>query len=179
MQLTQTPIEGLLIITPKVFQDSRGYFFESFHRQKWEDVLQTHFVQDNESQSAKGVLRGLHFQKPPYAQAKLVRVIKGAVLDVAVDLRKKSPTFGQYFKIVLSAENKLQFFIPEGFAHGFVALEDQTIFSYKCSNYYYPESEGAIIWNDKQLGIDWEISNPLISDKDNKALTLSEFDNPF
>lgn len=179
MQLTQTPIEGLLIITPKVFQDSRGYFFESFHRQKWEDVLQTHFVQDNESQSAKGVLRGLHFQKPPYAQAKLVRVIKGSVLDVAVDLRKKSPTFGQYFKIVLSAENKLQFFIPEGFAHGFVALEDQTIFSYKCSNYYYPESEGAIIWNDKQLGIDWEISNPLISDKDNKALTLSEFDNPF
>lgn len=179
MQLTQTPIEGLLIITPKVFQDSRGYFFESFHRQKWEDVLQTHFVQDNESQSAKGVLRGLHFQKPPYAQAKLVRVIKGSVLDVAVDLRKKSPTFGQYFKIILSAENKLQFFIPEGFAHGFVALEDQTIFSYKCSNYYYPESEGAIIWNDKQLGIDWEITNPLISDKDNKALTLSEFDNPF
>lgn len=179
MQIEQTPLQGLVIITPKVFQDHRGYFMESFHQEKWEEALQTHFVQDNESQSLQGVLRGLHFQKPPFAQAKLVRVIQGSVLDVAVDLRKNSPTYGQYFKIMLSAENKKQFFIPEGFAHGFVALEDHTIFSYKCSNYYHPASEGILLWNDKDLNIDWEIQQPITSDRDNNGQAFSSFQSVF
>lgn len=179
MQIEHTPIEGLVIITPKVFQDHRGYFMESFHQEKWEEILKIHFVQDNESQSLKGVLRGLHFQKPPFAQAKLVRVIQGAVLDVAVDLRKNSTTYGQYFKILLTAQNKKQFFIPQGFAHGFVALEDQTIFSYKCSNYYHPASEGILLWNDKDLNIDWEIKNPTTSERDNNGQAFQSFISDF
>lgn len=179
MQIETTFIEGLKIITPRVFGDSRGYFMESYNHEKWFDELQTEFIQDNESQSKKGVLRGLHFQKPPFAQAKLVRVVKGRVMDVAVDLRHSSPTFGQHFKIELSAENKKQFFIPAGFAHGFVALEDDTIFSYKCSNYYHPESEGIILWNDNTLNINWEIDNPLISERDLKGMKFIDFNSPF
>lgn len=179
MQIETTFIEGLKIITPRVFGDSRGYFMESYNHEKWFDELQTEFIQDNESQSKKGVLRGLHFQKPPFAQAKLVRVVKGRVMDVAVDLRHSSPTFGQHFKIELSAENKKQFFIPAGFAHGFVALENDTIFSYKCSNYYHPESEGIILWNDNNLNINWEIDNPLISERDLKGMKFIDFNSPF
>ena len=179
MQVENTTIKDLLILTPKVFKDERGYFMESYNHKKWERLLKTDFVQDNESLSEKGVLRGLHFQKPPYAQAKLVRVVRGSVLDVAVDLRKSSPTYGQYFKIILSAENKKQFFIPAGFAHGFLCLEDDTIFSYKCSEYYHSESEVIIQWSDASIKIDWGINNPLVSERDTKAASFSTFETPF
>ncbi|HIP48100.1 MAG TPA: dTDP-4-dehydrorhamnose 3,5-epimerase [Lutibacter sp.] len=179
MQVENTPIKDLLILIPKVFKDDRGYFMESYNHKKWDDLLKTNFVQDNESLSEKGVLRGLHFQKPPYSQAKLVRVVKGSVLDIAVDLRKSSPTYGEHFKIILTAENKKQFYIPEGFAHGFLCLEDNTIFSYKCSQYYHSESEAIIQWNDASLGIDWEIINPLVSERDAKASSFSAFETPF
>ena len=156
MEVKQTAIEGLLIIRPRVFTDQRGYFFESYSQQEFkEKVHDTLFVQDNESSSTRGVLRGLHFQKPPYAQAKLVRVVKGEVLDVAVDLRAGSPTFGKHSAIKLSEENKLQLFIPRGFAHGFIVLSEKAIFQYKCDNYYMPEHEGALLWSDPALGIDW------------------------
>ena len=137
------------------------------------------FVQDNLSKSDKNVLRGLHFQAPPYAQGKLVQVIRGSVLDVAVDIRKDSPTYGQHHSVVLSEENKTQFYVPEGFAHGFVTLEDNTIFSYKCTNLYHPNTEGAIIWNDKDLEIDWQVENPIISEKDLKANPFHSFESPF
>jgi dTDP-4-dehydrorhamnose 3,5-epimerase len=179
MKQQTTPIEGLIVIEPRVFGDSRGYFMESYNHEKWFEILKTEFIQDNESQSAAGVLRGLHFQKPPNAQAKLVRVVKGSVLDIALDLRKNSPTYGQHFKILLSAENKTQFFIPAGFAHGFLALENDTIFSYKCSNYYFPQSEGCILWNDSDLNIDWGINNPLVSDKDMMGTKFKDFISPF
>ncbi|NBV56789.1 MAG: dTDP-4-dehydrorhamnose 3,5-epimerase [Bacteroidetes bacterium] len=180
MDVTTTNIEGLLVIKPKVFGDDRGYFFESFR----EDVMKSNdvtskFVQDNQSMSSKGILRGLHFQKDPFAQGKLVRVIKGSVLDVAVDIRKKSPTYGQYFSIELNEENKTMFYIPPGFAHGFLTLEDNTLFSYKCTNYYNKESEGAIRWNSKSLNVDWGIENPILSSKDASALTFDEFQSPF
>jgi dTDP-4-dehydrorhamnose 3,5-epimerase len=180
MDVTTTNIEGLLVIKPKVFGDVRGYFFESFR----EDVMKSNdvaskFVQDNQSMSSKGILRGLHFQKDPFAQGKLVRVIKGSVLDVAVDIRKKSPTYGQYFSIELNEENKTMFYIPPGFAHGFLTLEDNTLFSYKCTNYYNKESEGAILWNSKSLNVDWGIENPILSSKDASALTFDEFQSPF
>ena len=157
MDVTTTNIEGLLIIKPRVFGDERGYFFESFR----EDIMKSNgvtskFVQDNQSMSSKGILRGLHFQKDPFAQGKLVRVIKGSVLDVAVDIRKKSPTYGQHFLIELNEENKTMFYIPPGFAHGFLTLEDDTLFSYKCTNYYNKESEGAIRWNSKSLNISFK-----------------------
>lgn len=181
MKITKTGIEGLIVIEPSVFGDDRGYFFESFNQKYWEEILgkDRHFVQDNESLSQKGVLRGLHFQKPPFAQGKLVRVVKGSVLDVAVDLRRDSATYGQHFKIVLSQENKNQLYIPEGFAHGFLALEDDTVFSYKCTNFYNKESELGLMWNDPSLGIDWNYDNPLLSEKDKDYDQFSSFASPF
>ena len=169
MNIIKTEIEGLVIIEPKVFEDARGYFFESFSAQQFkEQVCNTTFVQDNESKSTYGVLRGLHFQKGEYAQSKLVRVVKGAVLDIAVDIRKGSPTFGKYVGVELNEENKRQFFVPRGFAHGFVVLSDEAIFQYKCDNVYAPQEEGSIAWNDADLNIDWKI--------DLKDVTLSAKD---
>ncbi len=179
MQIEKTNIEGLLVITPRVFNDNRGYFMESYNHAQWFKSLGVSFVQDNESLSKKGVLRALHFQNPPFAQDKLVRVVKGAVLDVAVDLRIDSPTYGQHYKIILSAENKKQFFIPKGFAHGFLALEEGSIFSYKCSNYYHAESEENILWNDPDIGIDWGVKNPLISERDAKATLFRDYQSQF
>ena len=169
MEVIQTAIEGLLIIQPRVFEDERGYFLETFSLKTFEEkVAKTLFVQDNESKSQYGVLRGLHFQKPPFAQAKLVRVVKGCVLDVAVDIRKDSPTFGQHLAIELSGENKTQLFIPHGFAHGFAVLSEDAVFQYKCDNYYHPESEGAIAWDDPTLNIDWKLplTDIILSEKD-------------
>ena len=180
MELVKTSIDGLLIIRPDVFKDERGYFFESYNKERFAKAgLNMDFVQDNESKSDKGVLRGLHFQKPPYAQGKLVRVIKGSVMDVAVDLRKDSPTYGKWESVVLTEENKLQFWIPEGFAHGFVALEDNTIFNYKCTNVYNKESEGSILWNDPDININWNIDNPILSEKDKISPLFKNFESPF
>ncbi|MGB0933658.1 MAG: dTDP-4-dehydrorhamnose 3,5-epimerase [Lishizhenia sp.] len=168
MKVIKGEIEGLLIIEPSVFEDERGYFFESFNVNNFKKTtgLEVNFVQDNESKSQQGVLRGLHFQKPPFAQGKLVRVIKGSVLDVAVDLRKNSATYGKFQSIVLSEANKKQFYIPPGFAHGFLTLENETIFSYKCTNNYEPASEGCLLWNDENLNINWNYTNPQLSEKD-------------
>lgn len=169
MEVIKTDIDGVVIIEPRIFRDDRGYFFESFSQRDFQEkVCNTVFVQDNESKSSYGVLRGLHFQKPPYAQSKLVRVIKGAVLDVAVDIRKGSPTFGQHVAVELTEDNHRQFFIPRGFAHGFSVLTDEVIFQYKCDNFYAPQSEGALAWDDPVLGIDWRIPTDkvLLSEKD-------------
>lgn len=169
MEVIKTDIDGVIIIEPRIFRDERGYFFESFSQRDFQEkVCRTVFVQDNESKSSYGVLRGLHFQKPPYAQSKLVRVIRGAVLDVAVDIRKGSPTFGQHVAVELTGENHRQFFIPRGFAHGFSVLTDEVIFQYKCDNFYAPQSEGALAWDDPDLGIDWRIPTDkvLLSEKD-------------
>ena len=177
MNVIRTDIEGLLVLEPRVFGDSRGYFFESFNMRDFEEAVgSVTFVQDNESKSSYGVVRGLHFQKPPYAQAKLVRVVKGRVLDVAVDLRKDSPTFGKYAAIELSEENHRQMFIPRGFAHGFSVLSDEVIFQYKCDNYYAPQSEGAIAWDDPDLAIDWLVPSDkvLLSEKDRKHPLLRD-----
>lgn len=177
MRVIKTKLEGVVIIEPQVFFDDRGYFFESFSQQRFnEQVAPITFVQDNESKSSYGVLRGLHFQKPPFAQSKLVRVVKGKVLDVAVDLRKDSPTFGQYESVVLSEENKRQFFIPQGFAHGFAVLSEEAIFQYKCDNYYAPQSEGSVRWNDPTIAIDWQLPEKdiILSAKDEKAPLLSQ-----
>ena len=177
MKITTTAIEGVVILEPKVFGDERGYFFESFSQREFEEkVCKTTFVQDNESSSRYGVLRGLHFQKPPHAQAKLVRVVKGKVLDIAVDIRKGSPTFGHHVSIELSGENKRQLFIPRGFAHGFAVLSDEVVFQYKCDRYYVPHSEGGILWNDPALGIDWKLSaeDVILSEKDKKNVLLNE-----
>jgi dTDP-4-dehydrorhamnose 3,5-epimerase len=180
MTIQKTTIKGLVLILPDVFPDERGYFFESFQKEKFKSLgIDVEFVQDNESMSVKGVLRGLHFQVPPYAQGKLVRVVRGAALDVAVDLRKNSGTFGKWESVILSAENKLMLWIPEGFAHGFLTLEDNTIFQYKCTNYYNRESELGIIWNDPDLKIDWGIGNPTISEKDLRGLLFKNFKSPF
>ena len=182
MNVIKTDIEGLFIIEPKVFGDHRGYFFESFSERDFNSqVCQVRFVQDNESKSRYGVLRGLHFQKPPYAQSKLVRVVKGAVLDVAVDIRMGSPTFGRHVAVELTEDNHRQFFISRGFAHGFVVLSDEVIFQYKCENFYEPESEGAIAWNDPALGIDWKIpaEDIILSEKDKKHPVLAEIVSPF
>ena len=182
MEVIKTNIEGVVIIEPRIFKDDRGYFFESFSQREFEEkVCKTTFVQDNESKSSYGVLRGLHFQKPPFAQSKLVRVIKGAVLDVAVDIRKGSPTFGQYVSVELTGENHRQFFIPRGFAHGFSVLSEEVIFQYKCDNFYSPQSEGAIAWNDPDLNIDWRIpaDKALLSEKDTLHACLKDFDSPF
>ena len=175
-------IEGVVIIEPRIFKDDRGYFFESFSQREFEEkVCKTTFVQDNESKSSYGVLRGLHFQKPPFAQSKLVRVIKGVVLDVAVDIRKGSPTFGQYVSVELTGENHRQFFIPRGFAHGFSVLSEEVIFQYKCDNFYSPQSEGAIAWNDPDLNIDWRIpaEKVVLSEKDSKHPRLKDWQNVF
>lgn len=171
MDFSKTPIEGLIVITPKVFADNRGYFFESYNKRAWAEAgVTADFVQDNESFSSQNTLRGLHFQKPPFAQAKLVRVLEGAVWDVAVDLRKTSPTFGQWFGVELSAENKKQFFIPRGFAHGFSVLTETAKFAYKCDNFYNKESEGAVRFDDPELAVDWKIdlTKAVLSDKDLK-----------
>jgi len=177
MEKLDTPIEGLLVFKPRIFKDTRGEFFESFNQKAFNDATngQFTFIQDNQSISKKGVLRGLHFQNPPYAQGKLVRVIHGSVIDVAVDIRKNSKTYGEYFSIELSAENNVQFWIPPGFAHGFFAKEDETIFSYKCTNYYSPESEGTIQWNDVDLMIDWQGVPTMISEKDKEGEEFSNF----
>ncbi len=169
MNVIATDIEGVVIIEPRIFTDDRGYFFESFSERDFNKQVRTvRFMQDNESRSSFGVLRGLHFQKPPFAQSKLVRVVKGAVLDVAVDIRKGSPTFGQHVAVELTAENHRQFFIPRGFAHGFSVLTEDVVFQYKCDNFYAPQSEGAIAWDDPTLGIDWQIpaDKIILSNKD-------------
>ncbi len=180
MNITTTSIPGVVIIEPRVFGDQRGYFFESFSQREFEEkVCKTVFVQDNESMSSRGVLRGLHFQKPPHAQSKLVRVVEGTVLDVAVDIRKDSPTFGKHVSVELSAENKKQFFIPRGFAHGFIVLSERAVFQYKCDNYYAPQSEGGLAWNDADLNIDWKLSPEeiILSEKDKNRMTLKEWIN--
>jgi dTDP-4-dehydrorhamnose 3,5-epimerase len=180
MEIIKTPIKGLLVIKPRIFGDDRGYFFESWSKQSFAEAgLDLDFVQDNQSISSKGVLRGLHFQNLPYAQGKLVRVIKGAVLDVALDIRKNSPTYGQHFSIELSEENKTIVWIPPGFAHGFATLKDNTIFTYKCTEVYNKESEGALLWNDKDLNINWEINDPLVSEKDLVAGNFKNFVSKF
>jgi len=180
MKIIDTYIDSLKVIEPSIFEDERGYFFES-----WNSVflkkegLDVTFIQDNQSFSHKGVLRGLHFRNPPFAQGKLVRVIKGAVLDVAVDIRKKSITYGQYFSIALNEENKTMFWIPPGFAHGFLTLDDNTIFQYKCTNIYNKESESSLLWNDKDLDIDWFIDNPIVSRKDQISQNFRNFISQF
>lgn len=179
MEIIKTKIAGVYIIKPDVFGDSRGYFFESYNKKKLAELLPElpEFVQDNQSKSCFGVLRGLHFQKAPHAQAKLVRVVSGKVLDVAVDLRPGSATFGEYVSVELSGENMLQFFIPEGFAHGFSVLSDEAVFQYKCSDFYCKEAEGGIIWNDPTVAVDWKLapSDILLSDKDKVHPTLKEW----
>ncbi len=181
MKIDKTEFKDLLIISPDVFSDDRGYFFEPFNEARFriETGLNLTFVQDNESLSKKNVLRGLHFQVPPKAQAKLIRVVSGSVLDVVVDLRKFEPTFGRYFKLTISAENKKQLFVPEGFAHGFHVLEDNTVFSYKCSNYYSKEFDRALLWNDRAFAIDWGIQHPILSSKDMDAQKFADFETPF
>ena len=177
MKVIETEIEGVFILEPRVFGDDRGYFFESFSLKHFEEkVSKTVFVQDNESKSKYGVLRGLHYQLPPYTQAKLVRVVKGRVLDVAVDIRRGSPTFGKYVAVELSEENKLQFFLPKGFAHGFAVLSEEAIFQYKCDEYYAPDYEGAICFDDPDLGIDWRLplEDIILSEKDKKHPRLRD-----
>ena len=182
MNIIQTAIPDVVIIEPKIFGDSRGYFFESFSEKNFvEKVTDTHFVQDNESKSCYGVVRGLHFQKPPYAQAKLIRVVKGRVLDVAVDIRKGSPTYGKHVAVELTEDNHRQSYIPAGFAHGFAVLSEEAVLQYKCDNYYAPQSEGAVAWDDPDLGIDWGISpsEVILSEKDSKHPRLKDIDSPF
>ena len=182
MEVIKTDIEGLVIIEPKIFQDSRGYFFESFSQREFEQkVRKINFVQDNESMSSYGVMRGLHFQRPPFAQSKLVRCVKGRVLDVAVDIRKGSPTYGQYVAVELSEDNHRQFFVPRGFAHGFVVLSNTAVFQYKCDNFYALEADGGINIKDDTLGIDWQIplEEAILSEKDTKHVFFNEFDSPF
>lgn len=182
MNVIPTPIEGLLIIDPRVFNDSRGYFFESFSQREFDEkVGPITFVQDNESMSTRGVMRGLHFQRPPYTQSKLVRCVKGAVLDVAVDIRKGSPTYGKHVAVELTDENHRQFFIPKGFAHGFAVLSDIAIFQYKCDEFYHPESESGISILDESLGIDWRIPSDkaILSEKDTKNPLFLDLDSPF
>lgn len=177
MDVIETGIPGVVIIEPRIFRDSRGYFFESFSEKDFNSQVRTvRFVQDNESMSSYGVLRGLHFQKPPYAQSKLVRVIRGAVLDVAVDIRKGSPTFGRHVAVELTEDNHRQLFIPRGFAHGFSVLSETVVFQYKCDSFYAPQSEGAIAWNDPALGIDWKIpaDKVILSEKDMHHPSLSD-----
>ncbi len=182
MDIIPTALDGVVILEPRIFTDARGYFFESFSQKEFDEkVRPIRFVQDNESKSSYGVLRGLHYQKPPFCQSKLVRVIKGAVLDVAVDIRKGSPSYGQHVAVELTAENHRQLFIPRGFAHGFVVLSEEVVFQYKCDNFYAPQSEGAVAWNDPALGIDWQVPADavLLSDKDRKHLPLAEAGSPF
>jgi len=181
MEIIKTKIPDLLILKPNIFKDDRGYFFESYNKELFlSKGIDQNFVQDNESKSMAGVLRGLHFQSPPYAQGKLVRVMKGAVLDVAVDLRKSSPTYGQWESIELSEDNKFMYWVPPGMAHGFVTLEDNTVFFYKCTNVYNKASEGSILWNDPDLNIDWGKNiKPILSAKDEIGPLFKDFNSPF
>lgn len=187
MNIIKTPIEGVLIIEPRVFEDARGYFFESFSQREFDEKVSPilghtiHFVQDNESKSSYGVMRGLHFQKPPYSQSKLVRCVKGTVLDVAVDIRKGSPTYGQHVAVELTENNHLQFFIPRGFAHGFAVLSEVAVFQYKCDEFYHPEADGGISILDSNLGINWHIptNQVVMSDKDMKHVFFENFESPF
>lgn len=182
MEVIKTDIEGVVIIEPRIFKDARGYFFESFSKREFDEkVRPVDFVQDNESCSTKGVMRGLHFQRPPFTQSKLVRCVKGAVLDVAVDIRKGSPTYGKYVAVELTEDNHRQFFVPRGFAHGFAVLSDIAVFQYKCDNYYAPQADGGISIQDDSLGIDWHLdpSTAILSDKDLKHPLLKDFDSPF
>ena len=180
MKVERFEIAGLLLIKPTVYSDERGMFYETYARNNYsiEGIPDT-FLQDNESISKRNVLRGLHFQLPPHDQGKLVRVVKGAAMDVAVDIRKLSPTYGKYIMVELSEENKNQFWIPSGFAHGFLSLSDETIFSYKCTNTYHKDSESGLIWNDKDINIQWNIDNPIVSDKDKQLASFSSFNSPF
>ena len=182
MKFTKTNIDDVVIIEPQVFIDDRGYFCESFSQEKFEENIGSiNFIQDNESKSAFGVLRGLHFQKPPYAQAKLVRCVKGKVLDVAVDIRKESPTYGKHVAVELSEENKKQLFVPRGFAHGFIVLSEEAIFSYKVDNKYAPSHEDGVLWNDETLNIDWGIplEEIILSEKDKISSSFNQLDSPF
>ena len=187
MKVIETPIKGALIIEPRVFNDARGYFFESFSQREFDEKVspilghKVQFVQDNESMSTYGVMRGLHFQRPPFTQSKLLRCVRGAVLDVAVDIRKGSPTYGQHVAVELSEENKRQFFITKGFAHGFAVLSETAVFQYKCDEFYHPEADGGISILDSSLGIDWRIpvENALLSEKDTKHPLLADFETPF
>ena len=182
MKFSKAIIEGIVVIEPTVLSDQRGYFLESFNKNEFEEAIgKVSFVQDNESMSSKGVLRGLHYQKPPFAQAKLVRCLEGKVLDIAVDIRNDSPTYGLYHSDVLSGENKKQLFIPRGFAHGFVVLSDSAVFAYKVDNTYAPDYEAGILWNDKELGVEWGAneSEIFISDKDDQLPLFSQFESPF
>ena len=182
MEIIRTEIEGVVILVPRIFRDARGYFFESFSVREFEEkVARTIFVQDNESCSSYGVIRGLHFQKPPFTQAKLVRVIKGAVLDVTVDLRKDSSTYGKHVAVELTEDNHRQLFIPHGFAHGFAVLSDEVLFQYKCDNYYTPQSEGGILWNDPDLQIDWRIpaDKVVLSEKDTRHPMFKDYISDF
>ena len=182
MNIIQTAIDGVLIIEPRIFSDSRGYFFESFSQREFDEkVRPIIFVQDNESMSSYGVMRGLHFQRPPYTQSKLVRCVRGAVLDVAVDIRKGSPTYGQHVAVELSEENHRQFFISKGFAHGFSVLSETAVFQYKCDEFYHPEADDGISILDDSLGIDWRIPTEkgILSDKDTRHVLFRDFDSPF
>lgn len=182
MNVIKTNIEGVVIIEPRLFKDERGYFFESYNRKEFnEKVRPINFIQDNESMSSYGVMRGLHFQRPPFTQSKLVRCVKGAVLDVAVDIRKGSPTYGRHVAVELTEDNHRQFFIPRGFAHGFSVLSETAVFQYKCDNFYAPQADGGISIQDGSLGIDWKIptENAILSDKDTKHELLKDFDSPF
>lgn len=181
MEIRETKIKGLIVLQPRIFEDDRGLFFESFNHLKFEEFIgrKITFVQDNESVSKKGVVRGLHFQEPPFSQGKLVHVSHGSVIDVAVDLRKNSPTYGQWHSELLSAQNHTLFWIPEGFAHGFVALEENTTFLYKCTNYYQPNSERTILWNDGNLSIDWGPNSPIVSSKDLNGEKFANFVTPY
>ena len=180
MKINKTFIEDLLIIEPQLFKDDRGFFYESYNKNNLDKVVNAVFVQDNESKSNKGVIRGLHFQKPPFAQTKLVRCVSGKILDVVVDLRKNSKTYGKSFSVELSSENNKQLFVPKGFAHGFQVISDEAIVNYKVDEYYNPDSESGIIWNDKDLSIDWNLDiTPLISTKDLKLISFKELKSPF
>lgn len=182
MEVIKTPIEGLLVIEPQVFHDARGYFVETYNEQRYREAgIEARFVQDNQSCSCYGVVRGLHFQRPPYTQAKLVCCTQGRVLDVAVDLRKDSKTFGQWFGVELTEENHRQFYIPRGFAHGFSVLSEKAVFTYKCDNLYHPEADGGILLSDTDLNIDWQIPEEqrILSEKDTKHPLLKNLDNPF
>lgn len=182
MEVIKTEIDGVVIIEPRIFKDARGYFFESFSQKEFDEkVGHVEFVQDNESMSSYGVMRGLHFQRPPFAQAKLVRCVRGKVLDVAVDIRKGSPTYGKHVAVELTEDNHRQFFIPKGFAHGFAVLSETAVFQYKCDEFYHPEADGGISILDGSLGIDWRIptERAILSEKDTKHPLLSNFDSPF
>ena len=181
MEVIKTAIEGPVIIEPRIFKDSRGYFFESFSQREFDEkVAKITFVQDNESKSSYGVMRGLHFQRPPFTQSKIVRCVLGKVLDVAVDIRKGSPTYGQHVAVELSEDNHRQFFIPKGFAHGFAVLSETAVFQYKCDEFYHPEAEGAIAWDDPEIGIEWPVKaeDVLLSEKDKHHPLLKDFESP-